>query len=185
MAAFALQFEHVRLDRVRRDAPLHRAHAAAAAACPSRSRCRAAHLDAHDSGRVRAVEDDDDEAAAAAQTAYHTLYLYQVLTLDRGTTSGLLVHDQNDVGILGSLPPSVDTQLLASWRLATPAPQDTLLGAIIEVLEETEGAVTSACKPRLASLIRRHYRAHPEGLKMQAGNPNVALAADHHRTTKP
>ena len=126
-----------------------------------------------------------DEAAVAAQIAYHSLYLYQVLTLDRGTTSGLLVHDQNDVGILGSLPPSVDTQLLASWGPATPAPQDTLLGAIIEVLEETGGAVTSACKPRLASLIRRHYRAHPEGLKMQAGNPNVALAADHHRTTKP
>ncbi|MEM6996238.1 MAG: coproporphyrinogen III oxidase, partial [Myxococcota bacterium] len=31
------------------------------------------------------------------QLAYHTVYLFQVLTLDRGTTSGLLVHDQNDV----------------------------------------------------------------------------------------
>ena len=33
----------------------------------------------------------------AEQLAYHTLYLFQVLTLDRGTTSGLLVHDENDV----------------------------------------------------------------------------------------
>ncbi|MCA9545639.1 MAG: coproporphyrinogen III oxidase, partial [Myxococcales bacterium] len=44
------------------------------------------------------------DAERATQLAYHTLYLFQVLTLDRGTTSGLLVHDQNDVGILGSLP---------------------------------------------------------------------------------
>jgi coproporphyrinogen III oxidase len=50
------------------------------------------------------------------QLAYHTLYLFQVLTLDRGTTSGLLVHDQNDVGILGSLPSQIDRALLASWR---------------------------------------------------------------------
>ena len=35
----------------------------------------------------------------AAQLAYHTLYFFQVLTLDRGTTTGLLVHNQNDVGI--------------------------------------------------------------------------------------
>jgi len=38
------------------------------------------------------------------QLDYHTLYLFQVLTLDRGTTSGLLVHDQNDIGIMGSIP---------------------------------------------------------------------------------
>ena len=36
------------------------------------------------------------DADRAAQLAYHTLYLFQVLTLDRGTTSGLLIHDQND-----------------------------------------------------------------------------------------
>jgi len=35
-------------------------------------------------------------------------------TADRGTTSGLLVHDENDVGILGSLPSHVDKKLLES-----------------------------------------------------------------------
>ncbi|MDX8381305.1 MAG: coproporphyrinogen III oxidase, partial [Ghiorsea sp.] len=38
----------------------------------------------------------------ANQLAYHTLYFFQVLTLDRGTTTGLLVHNQNDIGIMGS-----------------------------------------------------------------------------------
>ena len=36
----------------------------------------------------------------ARQLDYHTLYLYQVLTLDRGTTHGILAHDQNDVGLV-------------------------------------------------------------------------------------
>ena len=48
------------------------------------------------------------DEATAQQLAYHTLYFFQVLTLDRGTTSGLLVHDQNDLGIMGSLPAWVD-----------------------------------------------------------------------------
>ena len=33
----------------------------------------------------------------------HSLF-FQVLTLDRGTTHGLLAHGDNDVGTLGSLP---------------------------------------------------------------------------------
>lgn len=51
----------------------------------------------------------------AEQLAYHTLYFFQVLTLDRGTTSGLLIHDQNDIGIMGSLPSHVDRRLLQNW----------------------------------------------------------------------
>ena len=45
------------------------------------------------------------------QLEYHTLYFYQVTTLDRGTIAGILVHNENDVGIMGSLPNkiSVDT----------------------------------------------------------------------------
>ena len=134
-------------------------------------------------GRMSVENETDsvDEAAMATQRAYHTLYLYQVLTLDRGTTSGLLVHDQNDAGILGSLPPVIDLALLASWERATPSPQERLLRGIVKVLEETDGAVTPGCKPKLASLIRNHYREYPEGLKMQAGDPNAVLASDHHR----
>ena len=50
------------------------------------------------------VAGEASEAQRQEQLAYHTLYVFQVLTLDRGTTSGILVHDQNDQGILGSLP---------------------------------------------------------------------------------
>ena len=41
-------------------------------------------------------------------------YLFQVLTLDRGTTSGLLIHNQNDVGIMGSLSLYINKVLLSS-----------------------------------------------------------------------
>ncbi|MCA9681288.1 MAG: coproporphyrinogen III oxidase, partial [Myxococcales bacterium] len=41
--------------------------------------------------QVHPVISEDDQAR---QIYYHTIYLLQVLTLDRGTTSGLLVHDQ-------------------------------------------------------------------------------------------
>ncbi|MBV1959828.1 MAG: coproporphyrinogen III oxidase, partial [Pseudomonadales bacterium] len=62
-----------------------------------------------------AVEQNPNPSSAdfQQQLAYHTLYMFQVLTLDRGTTSGLLVHNQNDIGILGSLPSHIDRSLLA------------------------------------------------------------------------
>ena len=64
------------------------------------------------------------EADYKKQLDYHTLYFFQVLTLDRGTTSGLLVHDQNDVGILASLPSHVNRNLLASWKQKMAAPHN-------------------------------------------------------------
>ena len=125
---------------------------------------------------------DIDGETARQQRAYHTLYLYQVLTLDRGTTSGVLVHDQNDEGILGSLPPVVDVALLRSWKQATPEPQDLLLEEICAVLDvEPVGVVDAARKQILAAVLRRHYAAHPEGLKLQAGDPAVPPAAQRHR----
>lgn len=103
----------------------------------------------------------------ALQLQYHTVYLFQVLTLDRGTTSGLLVHDQNDVGILGSLPAVVDRRLLASWISRMPKPQDELLRAIVEVIPES-GAIEDKEKAALCQALRRHYASHPEALDMQA-----------------
>jgi len=106
----------------------------------------------------------------AAQLAYHTVYFFQVLTLDRGTTSGLLVHDQNDVGVMGSLPAHVDRALLASWVGKVPPPQDALLRALIDALPDTPVApVTDAVRARLAAIVRAHYRAHPEAMALQAG----------------
>jgi coproporphyrinogen III oxidase len=132
-----------------------------------------------DALRERPAVTPDDRAA---QLAYHTLYLFQVLTLDRGTTSGLLVHDQNDAGILGSLPSHVDRGLLASWGPRMPAPQDALLRAIVAALpDETPSPVTLAAKLALAGALRRHYRAHPDALELQAAAELVPPTVANHR----
>ncbi len=116
------------------------------------------------------------------QLAYHTLYLFQVLTLDRGTTSGLLVHDQNDVGIMGSIPRYVDKSLLASWKALVPQPQEKLVQGLVDALEgEGRLLVDDATKQRLASVVREHYRAHPEALGMQASGDIVPPTVDNHK----
>ncbi|RME85255.1 MAG: coproporphyrinogen III oxidase [Zetaproteobacteria bacterium] len=110
-----------------------------------------------------------DAAMLAAQRAYHTLYFFQVLMLDRGTTAGLLAHQDNDLGILGSLPPRVDRTLLASWRPRVHPEQRPLLDAILDALPQgTIVAVDDATKLRLAAALRGFYRAHPEALRLQA-----------------
>lgn len=121
------------------------------------------------------------DAERAAQLAYHTAYLFQVCTLDRGTTSGLLIHDQNDEGILGSLPSHVDRALLASWEGRVPAPQDALVRALVAALPERSPApVDGPVRRALAAVIRAHYRAHPEALELQARGDVVPPTVDNH-----
>ncbi len=125
---------------------------------------------------------DFDEAARARQLAYHTLYLFQVLTLDRGTTSGLLVHDQNDLGIMGSLPSHVDRDLLASWRNRVQSPQDLLVQALVDTLPGGPIVeVTDDVKLALAGVVREHYQRHPEALALQASGNVVPPTVDNHR----
>jgi coproporphyrinogen III oxidase len=113
---------------------------------------------------------------------YHTVYLFQVLTLDRGTTSGLLVHGDNDVGILGSLPSRVDRALLASWRDRVPEVQAPLVDALVEALEPGETSpVDVPAKRRLADAVRAHYRAHPEALQLQARGDVLPPTVANHR----
>lgn len=113
--------------------------------------------------------DEPTDRERAKQLAYHTLYLFQVLTLDRGTTSGLLVHDQNDVGTMGSLPSWVDRSLLASWEDRLPKPQDELLRAIVDALPRGPvSSVTDEVRAALAKVVRNHYQRHPEALALQA-----------------
>jgi coproporphyrinogen III oxidase len=126
-----------------------------------------------------AAEPSEDERAV--QLAYHTLYFFQVLTLDRGTTSGLLVHDQNDVGILGSLPASIDKNLLASWRSRMTPPQDKLLDRMLNALPRV-GICTldPDAKGKLAEAVRAHYQMYPEALDLQAsGNSTPPTVANH------
>ena len=117
----------------------------------------------------------------AQQIDYHTLYLFQVLTLDRGTTSGLLVHDQNDVGIMGSLPSHVNRPLLYSWLEKMPKPQDRLLLSLIDALPEGRIVpVDEAVKKRLANAVRAHYKVFPEALDMQASGKIVPPTVANH-----
>lgn len=121
-------------------------------------------------------------ADQAAQLAYHSLYFLQVLTLDRGTTSGLLVHSENDTGILGSLPAQVNRALLQQWVPLQPAPQDQLLQALIDVLPAGDPApITETAKQALAQVSRAHYQRYPEALKMQASGDVVPPTVANHR----
>ena len=116
------------------------------------------------------------------QRAYHTLYLFQVLTLDRGTTSGLLVHAQNDVGILGSLPSTVNPRLLLRWKPAMPGAQHALVDILVDCLGDgEEAAVDRSAKVQMAQRIRAFYRAHPEALKHQARGEVLPPTVANHR----
>lgn len=145
----------------------------------------AAAIDTHaaivsDALRAHGTPTADDRLR---QLGYHTLYFFQVLTLDRGTTSGLLVHDQNDVGILGSLPSHVDRTLLASWRGLVPPPVEQLVDALLAALPSGEGVVpvTDGAKRQLASAVRAFYQAHPAALDLQARGDVVAPTVANHR----
>jgi len=129
-----------------------------------------------------ASADPVPDADRQSQLAYHTLYLFQVLTLDRGTTSGLLVHDQNDVGILGSLPARIDAGLLATWADKVSAPQDELVRALVAAVPPgAPSDINDDVRADLAQVVREHYRAHPEALELQARGDVVPPTVDNHR----
>jgi coproporphyrinogen III oxidase len=115
------------------------------------------------------------------QLNYHTLYFFQVLTLDRGTTSGLLIHNQNDQGILGSLPSHIDRELLKSWLGFMPKPQDQLLLNILEVLPTINPCpIAENLKPNLAEILRQHYQKYPAALDLQARADIVPPTVPNH-----
>ena len=122
------------------------------------------------------------EEERAAQLAYHTLYFFQVLTLDRGTTTGLMVHSQNDVGILGSLPAQIDKNLLASWQSRMPEPQDRLLDKLLLALPNTGTCtINESVKQKLAAAVRAHYQQFPEALDLQALGNSTPPTVDNHK----
>jgi coproporphyrinogen III oxidase len=124
---------------------------------------------------------DINKQEKTEQLAYHTLYLYQVLTLDRGTTSGLLVHDQNDVGIMGSIPSHVNRELLETWITKSTSPQDVLVKNILKALpKEMPTPVDEKTKKALAIAVRKHYKKYPEALKLQASGYKIPPTVDNH-----
>jgi len=93
----------------------------------------------------------------------------------------LLVHDQNDVGILASLPAHVNLPLLASWKQKMEAPQDLLLEKMIACLAGQEICpVEDDTKQALANCVRKHYQAHPEAINMQASGNTVPPTVNNH-----
>ena len=113
------------------------------------------------------------------QLDYHTLYLFQVLSLDRGTTSGLLIHNQNDLGIMGSLPIHINRDLLESWAKKVETPQDELVKNLVEAID-VNGLINSPTKEKLAQVVREHYKKYPEALKMQASGNIIPKTVSNH-----
>lgn len=135
-------------------------------------------IDVTKSGR-RPTADD-----RMAQLAYHTLYVLQVLTLDRGTTAGVLVHSDNDAGILGSLPRRVSRALLTEWVALQPNPLDQLLRDILDTLAPVPvPELDDATRLRLAETLRRFHRAHPGAMDLQARGNVLPPTVSNHQTS--
>lgn len=117
------------------------------------------------------------------QLEYHSLYFLQVLTLDRGTTAGILVHNQNDLGILASLPSRVDLDLLASWLENLAEPQDQLLKSLIEILGGSGVAeIGDREKLLVVASIRSHYKKFPKAINMQAAGTSIPKTVSNHKS---
>ena len=123
---------------------------------------------------------------ADQQLAYHTLYLFQVLTLDRGTTSGLLVHSENDLGILGSLPAFINRTLLEDWQTKMPEPQDKLVEGLLAALPKvTPCPIDDDEKMKLCAVVRKHYQTYPKALDLQASGGILPPTVSNHMLSKP
>lgn len=124
-------------------------------------------------------------ADRAMQLAYHTLYFLQVLSLDRGTTSGLLVHDENDVGILGSLPAQIDLKLLRTWLPKLPPLQQTLIQELINCFPNGEvAAVEDPEKAKIAKAARNFYRRNPGAEELLARGDSLPPTQANHSPGK-
>lgn len=125
---------------------------------------------------------DSSPSDLKSQLDYHTLYFLQVLTLDRGTTAGLLVHDQNDLGTLGSLPSHVDKTLLEYWLSKHQAELRDLLQSLIDALPQGNATVQLGpdLKLKLVAAMRQFYKQNPNSLNLQAtGTVTPKTIANH------
>ena len=114
------------------------------------------------------------------QLDYHTLYFYQVLCLDAGTVSGLLVHNENDLGILASLPTKINIKLLDSWLILQKNTQDILLENICECIKE-DGIINDDIKIKIANIIREFYKKYPEAVSFLASSFKKTSVISNHK----
>lgn len=132
--------------------------------------------------RALEEQEDLDPEDYIEQLGYHTVYFLQVLTLDRGTTAGLLVHDENDLGILGSLPPLILRELLQQWREDHVDLHAQLIDRLLDVLPSDEVCpICDETKLALAQVLRGFYQDHPEAMELQAQGRIIPQSMDNHR----
>ncbi|MCH2234979.1 MAG: coproporphyrinogen III oxidase [Crocinitomicaceae bacterium] len=106
---------------------------------------------------------DYSEIEKDIQRDYHTLYFYQVLTLDKGTVAGILVHNQNDLGILGSLPSKINGDLFSDWIDKTPEPFNELTKALSSIVGQGKSIpIEDEQKLQIAEAMRVFYKKHRE-----------------------
>jgi len=73
-----------------------------------------------------------------------------------------LIHSQNDIGTLGSLPSHINRKLLKKWIEVTPKPQDNLIKRLLTVIgEQNECLISSQVKAKIAQQVREHYTEYP------------------------
>ena len=123
---------------------------------------------------------------ANQQLDYHSLYFLQVLTLDRGTSLGLLVQDKNDIGIMGSIPAYINKTLLQSWIAKVNHYHKELLKQLISCLKLSYGnknisLIDDETKLKLANTLRQYYKKYPETLVMQASGDILPPTFDNHK----
>ena len=90
------------------------------------------------------------------------------------------MHDENDLGIMGSLPSRVNKVLLESWISKMPEAQKGLLEVILTALPD-DGDVSNDVRLELAQAVRGYYSKHPEALRFQASGNVVPPTVQNHK----
>lgn len=104
------------------------------------------------------------------QSYYHSLYIMQVLLLDRGTSVGLMAHKDNAVGVLKSLPSTFSLPAAAAIAGKFRGSLGGLADRVIRVLKSAKdpGRITDRDRRELASVVREYFLRRPGILGLQA-----------------
>jgi coproporphyrinogen III oxidase len=100
------------------------------------------------------------------QLYFHSVYFFQVLTLDRGTMAGLIVHDQNDLGVLASLPYWVSKPILEGLSEKMNGYKKELFQIILSILpDQIRCEISDSIRQKIANKLRNYYLLNPQLLR--------------------
>ena len=91
-----------------------------------------------------------------------------------------MIHNQNDVGIMGSLPTFINRKLLESWSNKVESPQGELVENLAKEIN-AQGLIDEKTKEKLAQVVREHYKKYPEALSLQASGNTVPSTVSNHQ----